>query len=189
MAVEVIVGTQQAQSFMQGDARDPLGVWGGRAGITGDASGDDHVKATFQIPAALKAAYVYTVYSVTVAILTVPVNIGLPFLCKCRLLSGWPNISDTVGVQGYSSLRIVDIDGSSNLSSPIASNATPLLQPNDRFQLLYDPRSQGLVPYSIVELEIQDNTDEATYAFEVYGYFWDRSVLQAPGGPRHPGQA
>lgn len=187
MSVEVLQETQQTQLFMQGDARDPLGVWGGRVGVTGDASGDDHVKATFFIPAALKAAYVYTVYSVTAAIITVPVSIGLPFLVKCRLLTGWPNISTDAGVVGYSTFRIAEIEGSGNLSAPIAAPTTPILDPNDRFLLLFDPRSQGTAVFPLVELEIQDNTDAATYAFEVYGYFWDRSVMQAPGGPRHPG--
>ena len=187
MSVEVTQACQQHQIFPQGDERDPLGIWGGRVGVTGDASGDDHVKASFFIPADLKAAYVYTVTAVTAVILTVPVSIGLPFLCKCRLLTGWPNISPGAGVEAFATTRIVDIDGSGNLSPPIASPATPLLDPSDRFLLLFDPRAQGTTPFFLVELEIQDNTNTATYAFEVYGYFWDRSVMQAPGGPRHPG--
>jgi len=189
MSVEVTVAPQQSQLFIQGDARDPLGVWGARVGVTGDASGDDHVKATIIVPADRKASYIYTAYSVTAVIITVPVSIGLPFLVKCRLLTGWPNISPGAGVEAYSTMRIAEIEGSGNLSAPIAAPTTPILAPNDRFLLLFDPRSQGATGFPMIELEIQDNTDTATYAFEAYGYFWDRSVLQAPGGPRHPGAA
>ena len=60
--------------------------------------------------------------------------------------------------------------------------------PADRFLLLFDPRQQG-GDVDIVEIEFGENRDLATYSFEGYGYFWDRSVLDAPGGPRHPGSS
>ncbi|KKL17299.1 hypothetical protein LCGC14_2486920, partial [marine sediment metagenome] len=60
--------------------------------------------------------------------------------------------------------------------------------PNDRFILIFDPR-QGAGVLNMIELEMGVNVNTDTYAFEAYGYYWDRSVLNAPGGPRHPGSA
>ncbi|MGR3295936.1 MAG: hypothetical protein ACUZ8A_06880, partial [Candidatus Bathyanammoxibius sp.] len=60
----------------------------------------------------------------------------------------------------------------------------------DRFLLLYDPRQPAsLGNTNILELQLAVNTDLATYSFEAYGYYWDRSVMQTPGGPRHPGSS
>lgn len=186
MTVLETVEVLTAQLFQQGDERDPLGIWGARKAIVGNTDADSLVGVTVIVPAAIKAAYVFAVYGLNLNIISTP-TLGLPFQAKVRLLTNWPNIDPDAGVQGFSTFRLYDMDGSFNFTAPISTVNTPLLEVNDRFMLLYDPRSQGTAPLSIIEMFIQDNTNTAVYAFEAYGYFWDRSVIQAPGGPRHPG--
>jgi len=173
------------QSWGQGDARDPLGVWGMRHGVTGDASGGG-VKVIGSVPAGLAAAYVYTAYSAQIGQLT---GAFTTTPAKLRLLTNWPNLSPVPGVQGYASLQVVNIAGDANFTSPLIGPFDgEFIKPNDRFILLYDPRpSAGQL--DILEFEFGDNTNLATYSFEAYGYFWDRSVMNAPGGPRFPGSS
>jgi len=61
-----------------------------------------------------------------------------------------------------------------------------MVQPQDRFILLFDPRPVAGA-FDIVELEISVGVLDRNYAFECWGYYWDRQVLNTPGGPRHPG--
>lgn len=164
------------------DLRDPLGVWGGRNGITGDVS-TGTVRTIFQVAAAERAAYVYTCYSAQISKLDGTVERN-PM--RIRLLTNWPNVDPQPGVQAYSSQNMVLGDGSASLFEPIAGPLGILLGPNDRFLLLYDPRpTDGNM--SIVELEYESNENLEVYSFEVYGYYWDRAVMDTPGGLRHPG--
>jgi len=183
MSIAETVDVLPAALWPQGDIRDPLGTWGFRKGITGDASGGG-LKVTARAAAGIAAAYLYTCYSVNIAHLT-----GTPGTpaAKCRLLTNWPNVDVLAGVQAYATLLMQTTVGGTNFTPPIAGiQRAPLVQPNDRFLLLFDPRpSAGVM--ELVELEWGENTDGDTYSFEGYGYFWDRSVLNAPGGPRHPG--
>jgi len=170
--------------WQQGDIRDPLGVWGSRFIATGDATGGS-IKTTIQAAAAIAGAYIYTCYSVNISVIS-QASAGQ---VKCRLLTNWPDIDPAAGVQGYSSHRHATLLGDSDLTEPISapfSGGGELVTPNERFMLLFDPRPV-VGAFSIVELEIGENVDTITYAFEAWGYYWDRSVLQAPGGPRHPG--
>ena len=183
MAVAGTVDVLESALWPQGDARDPLGIWGFRAALTGDATGGS-VKMTAQVPALKRSAYVYTCYSVTIA-RTVGSNVTTQG--KLRLLTNWPNVDSQAGVQAYGSLQMGTIAGAPNFTAP---NTGPfdqqMMEPNQRFLLLFDPRATGGA-MSILELEIDDNTDLDQWSFEGYGYFWDRAVMQAPGGPRHPG--
>lgn len=186
MAIVVLGVVQHAQLWAQGDIRDPLGVWGARVGATGDATGGS-IKARIEVPAPQRAAYVHTCYSVNIARLT---GLTTTETAKTRLLTNWPNISPEPGVQAYGSLFLTPWTAPVGLTSPIGGYATNYpLGPFDRFLLLYDPRSGINLPLTIAELEINDNILAETYAFEAYGYFWDRSVMDAPGGPRHPGSS
>lgn len=179
----IVIATPQ---WPQGDIRDPLGVWGCRLGVTGDASGGS-IKVQFQVPPGLAAAYVYTVYSINIAILT-GVSPG-QINGKARILTNWPNVDSLPGVQSYSSLIIFSVNTAANFTAPIGGIANQIIMSSsDRFMLCYDPRPSAS-ELDIVEVEIGTNTDLATHSFEGYGYFWDRSVLQAPGGPRHPGSS
>lgn len=182
MAIAVEVDVKPAAQWPQGDIRDPLGVWGGRQGVTGDASGGG-IKVGFLSPAGQDAAYVYTCYGVTVAQLTgTPVAQGI----KIRLLTNWPDVDPLVGVQGFGSVKLILAVVDSDLSAPNGGVGPGAIEAVDRFLLLFDPRpSAGQI--TLVELEFGANVDGNTYSFESYGYFWDRSVLNAPGGPRHPG--
>lgn len=181
--VEADAFVQPSALWPQGDIRDPLGVWGARVAITQNASGSG-LKATVKVAAGLNAAYIYTCYSANIVQITGTAN---PVIGKCRLLCNWPNISDSPGVQAYSTAQFITIDGSNAFSQPVEGpNNAFLIHPNDRFVLLFDPRP-GVGELSIMELAINENTGTLQYSFEAYGYFWDRSVLNAPGGPRHPG--
>ena len=179
---EVVIRAQEV--WPQRDARDPLGVWVRRVTITGDATGGA-ITTIFVAPADRRASYVFTAYSVTAVQLT-----GTPAATtvKCRLLTNWPDADPLAGVTGFATnvanVTLTDGDFSGSISIP----STQLVGPNDRFILLYDPRQNpnlGTLP--LVEVQWGINVDTVTYAFEVYGYYWDRAILTTPGGPRHPG--
>ncbi len=184
MAQALSVEPIETALWPQGDIRDPLGVWGARLGVTGLA-GDDEIEVVIQVTANKRSAYVYTCYSVNISVLTA---VGATALIgKCRLLTNWPDIDPTAGVQGYGTTRFANIT-IQNFTSPIGgiSGEDTLVTPQDRFLLLFDPRASG-GNVDIVSLSLVNQVNADTYAFEAYGYYWDRSVLQAPGGPRHPG--
>ncbi len=177
-----------SQMWPQGDIRDPLGVWGFRQGITGDASGGT-IKVQGSVPARQRASYILTVYAMTAAQLTGdPTTVSV---VEGRILTNWPNIDSVAGVQGFATAAIDSVSDNSNFTAPnaaIIGRADHLMGHADRFILCMDPRpDQALGALPIVEMEWNVNVDLATYSFEGYGYFWDRAVLQAPGGPRHPG--
>jgi len=185
MAIASSVELIATQVWPQGDARDPLGIWGMRELVTGDASGDG-VKVTIQTPAGQGSAYVYNCLAVNIAITNVVQVVST--LAKCRLLSNWPNVDRAAGVNAFSTLRIAGVAGSADFTNPLAgeaANGASLIKSNDRFILLYDPRSTA-GQLNIIELEISAQVLATVYAFEAYGYFWDREVMNAPGGPRHP---
>jgi len=173
------------QMWPQGDARDPLGVWGGRQRIVGDASAGA-IQSTFVIPQALRGKYVYTVYSMTAV--QNPAGTVAASNAKGRILTNWPNISIDGGVQGYATCRIRTIQGSTTWRDPKAGSVVELVEPNDRFLLIHDPHpASGSM--TLAEIDWAVNTDGDTYDFEIYGYHWDRLVFQTPGGPRHPGSS
>jgi len=106
---------------------------------------------------------------------------------KTRLLSNWPNVDPQDGVEAFATLSVRFMDGSANFTPPLTGPQSDLLAPNDRFVLLYDPRSGVAGVLSLVEFEVSSNVLNEIIGAEIWGYYWDRSVLQAPGGPRHPG--
>ncbi len=185
MAIATAVEVIESPQWPQHDIRDPLGVWGARVGVTGNATGSG-IKVAFDVAAAKRSAYVYTCYSAQAVLLTG--TVPSTKLLKIRLLTNWPNVDPIPNVQAYGSAKIVTWGASSTFSAPIALPLEPLITEPDRFLLLFDPRQQvTLGTMTIVELELGDNVDTDTYSFEAYGYFWDRSVMTAPAGPRHPG--
>jgi len=185
MAVLGNVDVLPAQLWPQGDIRDPLGVWGFRATLTGTGDGGG-MKINVRTPAAQGAAYVYTCYSAIIA-----QTVGTPNIVtlKARLLTNWPNVDAQAGVQAYATARLVTTNGSANFTAPFTVPALDtLITPNDRFILLFDPRPAA-GQLTIMELEINENVLAEVWSYEGWGYFWDRSVMQAPGGLRHPGAA
>jgi len=184
MAIAVETTVQQSQLWPQRDARDPLGIWGFRQGVTGNASGGS-IKVTAQVPAARSQAYVYTLYDINVGALTTDFTL---YEVKCRLLTNWPNIDVVAGVQAYGSNTIRPLRTDGDFTAPITALDGQIVGPNQRFLLLFNFQSRAL-PMDIVELEMGGNVDTATYTFEGYGYFWDRGVMNAPGGLRHPGSS
>jgi len=185
MAITEVVEVQQTALWPQGDIRDPLGVWGFRLAVIGDASGDG-VQVTAFVPRERKGAYIYTVYSA----LVVKVSGAAPVAStiKCRILTNWPNIDPQPGVQAYGSAIFRSFTASTDLQAPIAGPDDALILPQDRFLLILDP-SNSLDDMFILELGLGLNVLADVYSFEGYGYFWDRSVLNAPGGLRHPGSS
>jgi len=167
----------------QGDIRDPLGVWGSRLGVTGDATGGI-ITTTVRVAADKASAYVYTVYSANISKLTGASLAGVQG--GIRLLTNWPNVDAQAGVQAYGSFKTFLFETFGGAGAPFAGANQPLIDPQDRFLLLWTPLA-GATDIDIIEMKIDQNEDLATYSFESYGYFWDRSVMQAPGGLRHPG--
>ncbi len=189
MAIDETVDILTAQLWPQGDIRDPLGTWGWRHLITGDATGGS-LKTIAQVAADQKAAYVFTCYAVTFAQIDGDFVPGSAIL-KARLLSNWPNLDPQAGVQGFATMRAGTTHGAVTFTAPIGGTFAQeeYVTPNERFLLLFDPRPQGTAALALVEQEVSINTLNTAWAFEGWGYYWDRSVLQAPGGPRHPGSS
>lgn len=185
MAISSTVDVIATALWPQGDARDPLGIWGFRLGVTGDASGGS-IKVTAQVPAERNAGLVYTIYSLLIAQLT---GTFASVTSRARILTNWPNIDSIAGVQAYAANNVVQVSGDADFTSPLTGPFEgQFVRAHERFLLLFDPRPAAGV-LSLIELEYGNNEDTATYSFEGYGYYWDRSVLQAPGGPRHPGSS
>lgn len=183
MAISSQIDLAPAQEWPQGDARDPLGVWGARLGITGDATSGS-IKVAIDVPSDIRGAHVYACYSVNFAQLS---GVVTARNVKVRLLTNFPNVDPLAGIQGYATLRIVNTATLDSVTSPIlgiGGAAAAGIQPLDRFILL---RTGTGTPLTIVEMEFGENLNLATYSFEAYGYYWDRQVMQAPDGPRHPG--
>lgn len=182
MAISTTVELVPTALWPQGDIRDPLGVWGARLVVTGDGGGGG-IKVGIIVPAARVASYVYTCYAAQASQLG---GIVASMQVKCRLLTNWPDIDPAAGVTGFSTIKNTLVDGATGFSAPITGPRDPFVYPQERFILLFDPRP-GAGQITIVELETSINVMADITGFEAYGYFWDRSVLQAPGGPRHPG--
>jgi len=183
MAIDLSVGLLAHQLWPQGDIRDPLGVWGSRQIVVGDASGGS-IKVATEAPVTIAGAFLYTCYSAVVVISDAGQVSTQPI--KLRLLTNWPDVGAPAGVQGYGSMIVVPMNGDAQFTGPSVGPSQPLIQPADRFILLFDPRPVAGA-FNILELEFGLNTDGLSHTFEAWGYYWDRSVLQAPGGPRHPG--
>jgi len=184
-AQDVQVELVASALWPQGDVRDPLGVWGGREILTATVGGGE-LKVRFAAAAAIAGAYVYTCYSANISGLSADESaIG-----QCRLLTNWPDIdTPEAGVQGYGSNQTVSVDGGGGFTGPFTGQFDySFIQPNDRFLLLFDPRPVAGA-FDVVSLALDRTVDTRLYTFEAYGYYWDRSVLNAPGGPRHPGSS
>jgi len=185
MALLASVPLIATQSWPQGDARDPLGIWGMRELLTGTGDGGS-VKVIVQTPVGQDASYVYSALGANVAITNVPQIVST--FAKVRILTNWPNVDLAGGVQAFATARMGTMGASANFTEPVAmigQQGNQLIQTNDRFLLMYDPRPAA-GQLDIMELEVSDNVLATVYAFEAYGYFWDRAVMDAPGGPRHP---
>lgn len=184
MAISSGVDLFPAQQWPQHDARDPLGIWGARLGVTGDASGGS-IKVAFNVPANIRGAHVYTCYAVTFAQLT---GVVTARNVKTRLLTNLPDVDPQEGITGFTTLNISNTATLDSVTPPILGmkGEDPGVKDIDRFILL---RTDTGTPLTIVEMEFGENLLAATYSFEAYGYYWDRLVMQAPGGPRHPGSS
>lgn len=182
MTVSVIGDVLPSAIFAARDLRDPLGVWGMRVAGVGDGGGGS-IQAVGQVRAGERAAYVYTCYSASIAI--VSQASGVNVTGQFRLLTNWPNVDEQAGVNAYAAIHMVTCE-QSDLDAPIGGNNDPLVYPNERFMLLWDPRPTNLA-MDICAFAVGTNITGDTYSFEAWGYYWDRLSMSQPGGPRHPG--
>ena len=164
MLIALTVDIREHQTFTRRDARDPLGLWSARLGVTGDGTSGT-IKVIAQVPAASAGGRIYTCYSVNVAGLSGSITTAS---AKCRLLTNFPDADLAAGTTGFSSLILVAADRpffgvSSGFSAPFAGLGTQYIGPNDRFILLFGIPGSAT---GLVELEISDNVDLATYSFE-----------------------
>jgi len=188
MAVLTSVDVIETALWPQGDIRDPLGTWGARVLLVGDASGGS-LKALIEVAADKRSSYLYTFYS---AILAQVAGSAANNNIKLRILTNWPNIDPQGGVQAYGSAIFHSSSGADNdFTAPSSGPSIDLVGANHRFLLCFDPRQQETLGVMIIgEIELGSNLGVGTdWVAECYGYFWDRSVVNAPGGPRHPGSS
>ena len=179
----VDIDIRAAQMWPQGDARDPLGIWAARGSIADDGLGGQKT-ASIGLPQTRRAGNIFTCYAVTLAA-AVTSDDGLQN-AFCRLLTNWPP-ADSPGVQGFSTNRGTILSPSPE-PVPKGQFRETLFDPQYRYLLLFDPRAGAAGRINLVELSYLTVAGTAkTLSFEASGYWWDRSVLDAPGGPRHPG--
>lgn len=182
MSVTSTVIPIESELWPQRDARDPLGIFGWRTAIATDASGG-FLRVQVNIEASKRHAFVWKIWDMVIAQITGGAQATNG---KLRILSNWPNIDPQAGIQAYASLYIGSMGGNNSLSFPNTGlfDVSPL-NGNQKDILIYDPSTQsGAMP--IAEQEVV-NINGLTYSFEGYGYYWDRSVMNTPGGPRNPG--
>ncbi len=150
--------------------------------MTGSAGGGS-LKTRFQPGADRAGAYIYTCYFANVAW-----NVQEDSNLKVRLLTNWPNADVAAGIQGAGTILIRNTDQAVGFSPPEGAAIDHMVGPGQRFILLFDPRPAAGA-FTIVEMEISGSTDTFSYFFECWGYYWDRGVMNVPGGPRHPGSS
>jgi len=167
--------------FVQGDARDPLGVWAIRMNITGDASGGT-VKALFL------AGQTNRVYTCTMLTLSGD-GLAASAIGKFRLLTNFPPATPLGGSAGFSYNRVFTVTREPLITSPSDNwGSTGDDMGNSDTLLLFGPIPADPGPVAIVEMEVNSNVDGSSYFFEGWGYYWDKvAVLNAAGGPRFPG--
>jgi len=172
--------------WKQGDIRDPIGIFGGVTSITGNGDGT-FIRVSMRIDSedaflsGLFAIYDATILQTLGSVQSVDV--------LYRIFSNWPNIDQQPGITPFNSGIVRNMVGSNSWVSPRAAPDAPLVQPLDRFRLIWDPRHLAPQNMLLCEWFINMPVAPVAYQFSVYGYFWDRSVLNAPGGPRHPGSS
>ncbi len=186
MSVSVDIPVIEWQLWPQQDARDPLGIWTARGSTTGDVSGGV-LGARIVVPQARRRAYIYTCYGLTQVRVSGSTEVATQM--KVRLLTNYPDASPTApGITGYASWMRVPITVIANTTAPNAGGDLPMLSPEQRFILLFDPSAVDVLnDMPIVEIERDANVDGIVVNTEGWGYYWDRSILNTPGGPRHPG--
>lgn len=170
----------------QGDIRDPLGVWGAIVELTADGTGGEHL-ITVVTELDRAAAYVYTVLDAHI-----DQNSGVANgdATMFRIHTNWPNIQVAGNVVAYTPARFSLFLGAGFTTSPTHGIVADhqLVTPNQRFLPIWDPRGLTSV-LTILTFKMTNTPDLATFTVAAYGYFWDRSVMSAPGGLRHPGSS
>jgi len=184
MSVAAAASVLESQMWPQQDARDPLGMWGARAAVTGDATGGQ-TEFTYNVPANKAGRFIYACYGATFVQTTNLIALASQTV-MLRLLTNWPNIDPQPGVQGFSTSIARTMQSDADLGAPNAAPDDQLLGPLDRFILLFAPASFG-VSVDIMSIRLAENLSTEIFVSEAYGYYWDREVMNQPGGPRHPG--
>ncbi len=181
MSILVTSDVVETAVFPQRDARDPLGIWGAHATTTGDATGGI-TQVNFQIAAGRRRANVYSIIAAN-SQLTSGTAIGTDI--SLRILSSWPNLSAVLtGINFAAPTRSVP-------AGPALLNGPPqgdLVRTNDRYILIFDPASVNAGNALLIATIVRNaNVDTETAVYTLYGYYWNRDIVDQPGGPRHPG--
>jgi len=186
MAIATATILQQQALWPQGDIRDPLGVWGADWVVPGDATVEDIV-VTINTPLGTASAYMYTLLDANI-IQTAGTPTTNVLMLQWR--TGWPDLDAAAGIQPYVANRVATFRGSTNFQdSPLSGiNALDNWVPSNwRYILSFDPRLGFQSSRTIATIKLDNIGVGTDFAGQLYGYFWDRSVFNAPGGPRHPG--
>jgi len=170
--------------FKQGDIRDPIGLWGGTTSINSDATGGK-IRTSFRVDN--EDAFLSGVFSIYSANVIQVTGLAATQNILFGINSNWPNIDQTPGITPYNGFIRATLSGE-DAFSPVAAVFPQLVGSLDRFRLIFDPRHIAPQNMLLCQFEMV-NVNAKSYLWSVYGYFWDRSVLDAPGGPRHPGSS
>lgn len=184
MSVSGTVNILESELWPQRDARDPIGIFGWRVLQAGDATGGSN-KIFIQVPEQIRHAYVMKISDMIIAQIvgSIVATVG-----KSRVLTNWPNIDVDPGIQTYGTSHFFTLTGDASFTAPRAGPFDAEALPRGLGDLLiYDPSTQ--TGDMVIAEQETVNTNNTTYSFEGYGYYWDRAVMSTPGGPRNPGTA
>jgi len=166
--------------FKQRDSRDPLGIWAFRSEQAGTATG-----GVFKVQ--VQSDEVDRIFTCVGLNLTAD-GITVAVQGKYRLLCNQPPADLEGGQAGVSIARNIDVTNFSNATAP-ADNWDAISPYESQLEhiLLFGGVQSSRDPQNILEMECGGNALTVTYFFEATGYFWDRQILESPGGPRWPG--
>lgn len=182
MTVTGNIDILESATLRRGDLRDPLGIWAFRGSVVGDVT-SGIAKAFIGLPGGRRAAHVYNVIFVSTS-----ADLAGTSTHTVRILTNWPP-ADAPGINGASFIRTTEV-GSAGIGAGFeAVGFRPLIDPQMSRILMFDPRPDPLTRINILEMWLSQQVDLALHSFEGWGYFWDRGVMDIPGGPRFPGSA
>lgn len=182
MTITVVATVFQHAILRRRDQRDPLGVWAAREQVTGDASGGIQ-QVDIQVPANVRAGFVYNCQAAEM----IGPDPSAMTSVTVRLLTNWPP-SDSPGVAGADFHVNSPIGSFGDGSSKSGSNTgQPFINAALMKVLLFDPRSNPLAGVNLLEIWSSANTLAEPRIGTAWGYYWDRGVMDVPGGPRFPG--
>ncbi len=181
MAITTLKDILASGLIFQGDARDPLGIWGGATSQVNSGSGGS-TRITFRV--GTTDSNLSSVFAISG--LSVLQESGTPRsdLVKFRMFTNWPSVDFQAAITPFNSAHAAVFVGSTLFTGGVAVAPFNDTVPAIRGLLSWDPRGLSQ-PLLLCEFEMA-NISGTTVLVSVQGYFWDRAVLNTPGGPRFP---